>query len=148
MSAWDRAVNIHSSGHAHGSIDTHEDSVALLLDVLCPTVTCRQSHSHKNTHTHTHTRTNRHKEKETEALSACVDADSLLFKTKRQMWGESYDSCSVSSMCHLFLCAISFTFQQGYCMSPEADKSSLMVQLLGVNGQINLAHLKEKLPIK
>lgn len=104
---------------------------------------------------HTKKRTNRHKEKETEALSACVGADSLLFKTKRQMCGESYTSCSVSPMRHLFLCAItshvfalSFTSQQGYCMSPEADKRSLMVQLLGVNGQINLAYLKEKLPIK
>lgn len=98
-SAWDRAVNIQSSGHAHGSIDTHEDSVALLLDVLCP-------HSDTQTktgilHKHTDTRTNRHKEKETEALSACVDADSVLFKTKRQMCGESYDGCFMSSMSHL-----------------------------------------------
>lgn len=45
--------------------------------------------------THTRTRTNRHKEKETEALSACVDAHSLLFKTKRQMCRGSHASCSV-----------------------------------------------------
>lgn len=45
---------------------------------------------------------------------------------------------------------ISSIFRPGllYSMSLEADKSPLMVQLLGVNGQINLAHLKEKLPIK
>lgn len=67
-------MNILSSGHAHGSIDTHEDSVALLLDVL---------------RSHSDTQTNTHKEKETETLSACVDADSRLFKTKRQMCGKS-----------------------------------------------------------
>lgn len=71
-----------------------------------------QWHADRDRHSHKHTRTNRHKEKETETLSACVDADSLLFKTKRQMCEESYTSCSVSSMCHLFLCTIPshFTF--------------------------------------
>lgn len=35
------------------------------------------------------------------------------------------------------------TFQQGYGVSPDVDKSCLMVQLIGVNDQINSAHLKE-----
>lgn len=53
-SAWDSVVNRLSSGHAHGSMDTHEDSVALLLDVLFP-------HGDEDTD---------RKKKDTEALSA------------------------------------------------------------------------------
>lgn len=48
-----------SSGHAHGSIDTHEDSVALLLDVL---------RSRSDSQTKTSVDTNRHGDKERERL--------------------------------------------------------------------------------
>lgn len=61
-----------SSGHAHGSIDTHEDSVALLLDVL---------RSRGDTQTETSIDTSRHGDKETETVRACVDTDSLLLRT-------------------------------------------------------------------
>lgn len=130
-SAWDRAVNIHSSGHAHGSIDMHEDNVALLLDVLFPQIQT-------------------HKETGFECMCWCW----FSFCSRQRDRCVDRCVCSVSSMCHIILCRNSFTrflpftFQQGNCTSPEADKSSLMVQLLGINGQINLAHLKEKLPIK
>lgn len=83
-----------SSGHAHGSIDTHEDSVALLLDVLFSHGDGRQR------------RTHRHGEEDTETLSARDDADSVVLKTKREMYSESCASCSVFSMCHLFLNSI------------------------------------------
>lgn len=93
-------------------------------------------------------------EKRTQTLSARDDADSVVLKTKREMYSESCASCSVFSMCHLFLNSIlsllfpfSSTFQQGNCMSPGADKGSLIVQLLGGNDQINLAYFKEPLTI-
>lgn len=66
-SAWDTAVNIHSSGHAHGSNDTHEDSVALLFDVLA------KIHSNK------HGQTDR--EGDLEYMSGCW----FSFVTSRQM---------------------------------------------------------------
>lgn len=69
-SAWDRAVNMHSSGHAHCSIDTHEDSVALLLDVLRP-------------HNGTQTRTNiqqTHKDKDRKRKRQKLSVDLLVNK--------------------------------------------------------------------
>lgn len=87
----------------------------------------------------------------------CMHSWSLLLQTTRQMCGERelqqllcVFHVQSFSLYRFFSHTLvpSFTFQQGYCVSPEADKGFLMVQLLGVNGQINLAHLKEKLPIK
>lgn len=113
---------------------------------------CWTSCSHTVTKWQRHT--HRHREEDTETLSARDDADSVVLKTKREMYRESRASCSVFSMCHLFLNSIlsllfpfSSTFQQGNCMSPGADKSSLIVQLLGGNDQINLAYFKELLTI-
>lgn len=68
----------------------------------------------------------------------------LLFYRERQMRGQL-----------LFFFLMSFLhvsspspFMQGHFLLPDKNKDPLMLQLLGVNDQINLAHLKERLPIK
>lgn len=53
---------------------------------------------------------------------------------------------SPAALC--FFVPFPHSLHRGCCILPEADKSSLMGQLQGVNDQINLAHLKTKLPIK
>lgn len=105
-----------------------------------------QWHTDKDKHP-TNTHGQRQKEKETETFSGFIgeQRDRCVKRATPAVLSHlMYPLCIIPS--HVF--ALFFTFQQGYCMSPEADKRSLMVQLLGVNGQINLALFKENLPIK